>query len=190
MDKLKTLLQEIEFHTGVNLWNEVKIKRIDLAKDIPTPSDAYSQEVIRLAKKALYKTGYQLWTPTDEDVVRTDWQEENSILFRNHHQGVNSKIYNKLEDMRNQQIETAGMSGLLRFELSLKRDYLNQRMIKSGKHIDLDPALVEKFCKVISGEEQANSTAIHGLLASAIGQAAEISRREHRMVEISELLGE
>ena len=138
INKLKTLLQEIKFHTGVNLWNEVKIKRIDLAKDILTPSDAYSQEVIRLAKKALYKTGYQLWTPSNKDIARTDWQEENSILFRNHNQGVNSKIYNKLEDMRKQQIETVGVSGLLRFELSLKRDYLNQHMIKSDKHIDLD----------------------------------------------------
>ena len=60
----------------------------------------------------------------------------------------------------------------------------------AGGHGGADPSLVEKFCKVIKGEEKANSTAIHGLLASAIGQAAEISRREHRMVEMSELLGE
>ena len=60
----------------------------------------------------------------------------------------------------------------------------------AGGHGGADPALVEKFCKVIRGEEEANSTALHGLWASAIGQAAEISRREHRMVEISELLSE
>ena len=47
-----------------------------------------------------------------------------------------------------------------------------------------------------SGETQTSSradgnpsTAEHGLLATALGQAAEISRREHRMVEMSELLG-
>ncbi|MBO7327422.1 MAG: Gfo/Idh/MocA family oxidoreductase [Lentisphaeria bacterium] len=60
----------------------------------------------------------------------------------------------------------------------------------SGGHGGADPSLVDTFCKVIRGEAQPNSTAIHGLWASAIGQAAEISRREHRMVDMSELLGE
>lgn len=59
-----------------------------------------------------------------------------------------------------------------------------------GGHGGADPALVEKFCSVIRGNDEPNSTALHGLWASAIGQAAEISRREHRMVEMSELLGE
>ena len=59
-----------------------------------------------------------------------------------------------------------------------------------GGHGGADPALVEAFVKVIHGEQQANSTALHGMLASAIGQAAEISRREHRTVEMSELFGE
>ena len=148
IDNLKTLLQEIEFRTGVNLWNEVKIKRIDLAKDIITPSDSYSQEVIRLAKKALYKTGYKLWTPTDDDVTATDWEKENSILFRNHNQGVNSKIYNKLEDMKNQKIDTSELNGLLRFELSLKRDYLYQHMDKTKKHIDFDD-LTDLLCNTL-----------------------------------------
>ena len=51
-----------------------------------------------------------------------------------------------------------------------------------------DPALVETFCKVIRGELTVNSTAEHGLLATALGQAAEMSRRQHRMVEMSEIL--
>jgi hypothetical protein len=59
-----------------------------------------------------------------------------------------------------------------------------------GGHGGADPALVEKFCSVIRGNDEPNSTALHGLWASAIGHAAEISRREHRMVEMSELLGE
>ena len=57
-----------------------------------------------------------------------------------------------------------------------------------GGHGGADPALVKQFAKVIKGEAEANSTAIHGMLASAIGQAAEISRKEHRTVEMSELL--
>lgn len=57
-----------------------------------------------------------------------------------------------------------------------------------GGHGGADPALVTQFIKVIKGESSANSTARHGMLASAIGQAAELSRREHRMVDMSELL--
>lgn len=58
---------------------------------------------------------------------------------------------------------------------------------EEGGHGGADPGLVDMFCRVVKGEAIPNSTAEHGLLSSAIGQAAEISRREHRMVEISEL---
>ena len=60
---------------------------------------------------------------------------------------------------------------------------------EEGGHGGADPRLVDTFCKVLKGELKAPSTAEHGLLATALGQAAEISRREHRMVEMSELLG-
>ncbi len=56
-----------------------------------------------------------------------------------------------------------------------------------GGHGGADPSLVDTFCRVLRGEAIPNSTAEHGLLSTSIGQAAEISRREHRMVEISEL---
>ena len=130
----------------------MKIKRIDLAKDICTPSDEYSQEVIRMAKKALYKTGYKLWTPTAEDIEKTRWNECNSVLFNNHNQGVNSKIYNKLQDMKNQGLDTSDTKGLLRFELSLKRDYLRQ-LEGNNIHISLDE-LSSLLCGVLehSGE--------------------------------------
>ena len=59
---------------------------------------------------------------------------------------------------------------------------------EEGGHGGADPHLVDTFCKVLRGEGAVNSTAEHGLLATAMGQAAEISRREHRMVEMSEVL--
>ena len=59
--------------------------------------------------------------------------------------------------------------------------------LESGGHGGADPSLVDAFCKVLRKEINPNSTAEHGLMATAIGQAAEISRREHRMVEIEEL---
>ena len=60
--------------------------------------------------------------------------------------------------------------------------------IPAGSHGGADPGLVETFCRVVRGEERSTSTAEHGLLATALGQAAEISRRQHRMVEMSEVL--
>lgn len=60
--------------------------------------------------------------------------------------------------------------------------------IGDGGHGGADPALVESFCNVIRGEAEVTSSAEHGLLSTALGQAAEMSRRQHRMVEISELL--
>lgn len=62
--------------------------------------------------------------------------------------------------------------------------HINQ---EQGGHGGADPSLVDTFCRVLRGETLPNSTAEHGLLSTSIGQAAEISRREHRMVEISEL---
>ena len=60
--------------------------------------------------------------------------------------------------------------------------------IPEGGHGGADPGLVDAFCRVVRGEEKSTSTAEHGLLATALGQAAEMSRRQHRMVEMSEVL--
>ena len=57
-----------------------------------------------------------------------------------------------------------------------------------GGHGGADPQLVRAFIRVLSGEIQNQSTTEHGLLATAIGQAAELSSREHRMVDMGELL--
>ncbi len=55
-------------------------------------------------------------------------------------------------------------------------------------HGGADPILVDNFLQVLSGKTPNKATTQHGLLATAIGQAAEISRREHRMVNMLELL--
>ena len=60
--------------------------------------------------------------------------------------------------------------------------------IPKGSHGGADPSLVDSFCAAVRGEETPVASAEQGLLATALGQAAEISRREHRMVEMSELL--
>ncbi len=132
-EKLNQLLREIELNCGVSLWKETKIQRVDISKDIETGSDEYSKEVIRLAKLALHKTGYHLWIPTKKDIDKTGWAEDDSTMFYNHNQEVSSKIYNKLTDLKNQDYDTTDIKGLLRFELTLKRNFLkNNGLIKSG----------------------------------------------------------
>lgn len=58
---------------------------------------------------------------------------------------------------------------------------------EDGGHGGADPKLLENFIKVISGEVANQSTTEHGMLSTAVGQAAELARRENRVVMIDEL---
>jgi predicted dehydrogenase len=58
----------------------------------------------------------------------------------------------------------------------------------SGGHGGADTFLVESFIDVIKGVRPATSTLEHGLLSTAIGQAAELASREHRTVFLNELI--
>ena len=152
METLKEILQEIKNKSGVDLWKETKLKRIDLTKDIETESDEYSREIIRLAKLALRKTGYHLWIPAEEDIEKTGWAEEDSTMFYNHNQEVQAKIYNKIADLKNQNGDVSDMKGLLRFELSLKRNFLkNSGLIQKGN--TPFEMLAEVFAYVLKGAE-------------------------------------
>ena len=56
-----------------------------------------------------------------------------------------------------------------------------------GGHGGADPHLLESFIKVVKGEERNTSLPEHGMMSTAVGQAAEMSRRQKRTIEISEL---
>lgn len=58
----------------------------------------------------------------------------------------------------------------------------------SGGHGGADPGLVEAFVNIIKGTSSNTSTAEHGMMSTAVGQAAEISSRENRMVFIEDLM--
>ena len=60
---------------------------------------------------------------------------------------------------------------------------------ETGGHGGADPHLVDSFINAVNGTEDNTSTTEHGLLSTAIGEAAEISRREERTVFMKELLG-
>ena len=164
MEKLKEILQEVQCKTEIDLWKEDKLKRVDLSKDIETASDEYSMEVIRLSKLALYKTGYHLWTPKKEDIERTGWAEEDSAMFYNHNQEVQAKIYNKFRDFKNI-VDVSDLKGLLRFELSLKRNFLkNSGLIQKGN--TPFAILPEVFSYILNGAEELMQTHIVGPLWS------------------------
>lgn len=57
-----------------------------------------------------------------------------------------------------------------------------------GGHGGADTGIVDHFVKLIKGETKPSSSLIDGTMSVAIGDAAERSWREHRMVEISEVL--
>ena len=56
-----------------------------------------------------------------------------------------------------------------------------------GGHGGADPMLIDAFFSVLQGEEKNSSTIEQGMWSTAIGQAAEISRREERTVRVAEL---
>ena len=145
--RLADILKEIMADSGVDLLDGAKLRRVDVTKDIITPSDAWSREVIRLAKKALFQYGYNLRLPTPEEIAKTGWLAENSAMFRNRNRAVHSKIYNKLEDMKNNHYDTGNLTGLLRFELILKRKFMKNEGFLLGEYLTMDelPVILRKI---------------------------------------------
>jgi len=61
----------------------------------------------------------------------------------------------------------------------------------TGGHSGADPHMVDTFIRRLRGEDDdQEATLEHGLWATAIGEAAELSVREQRMVAIDELFGD
>jgi hypothetical protein len=58
---------------------------------------------------------------------------------------------------------------------------------ETGGHGGADPHVLDTFIKVIRGEQPNASTTEHGMMSTAVGQAAELARRENRVVMIDEL---
>jgi len=56
-----------------------------------------------------------------------------------------------------------------------------------GGHGGADTGIVDHFIKLVKGEEKPSSALIDGTMSVAIGDAAEHSWREHRMVDIAEV---
>ena len=125
---------------------------------------------------------------------------DNGLAMVEYENGIKVSLFETFIGSKNDRIYTiAGDRGVAEVSLSCRTITVTPRWggevvtyhinEEEGGHGGADPRLVDTFCKVLKGEQAAPSTAEHGLLSTALGQAAEISRREHRMVEMSELLG-
>jgi hypothetical protein len=79
--ELEIILNEIKKDSGVDLLDEAKLRRIDVAHDIESPEEAFTTEVIRLAKNALAQTGYTLMKPIEEEKKKEEWKDENAAFY-------------------------------------------------------------------------------------------------------------
>ncbi len=69
------------------------------------------------------------------------------------------------------------------------RDVMEHKVGRGeGGHGGADPTMVKNFLACLRGEEKPLSSPVDGVWSVAVGEGAEISRAEKRMVEIKELL--
>ena len=130
------LLNQVYVESNVDLLKRAQIKRIDITKDVITPSDTYAKEIIRLAKHALLPYGYKIWEPTEEmEREHPEWKIDDAVFINKNNREMNYKIYNKKADLANQgeYLENLGDKGIVRFELSLKGKILRNLNIIDPK---------------------------------------------------------
>lgn len=144
--RLMNIFSEILDESGVNLWQDAELHRVDITKDVRTPSDLYSAEIIKASKQAVYRCGYTVFKPEESEDYNPEWPIEDSALFYNHSQEVEAKIYNKLHDLEEvEQKEYSGF-GLIRFELTLKKKRLKE--LYSIGEVLLPDGLSDLLCKI------------------------------------------
>ena len=124
--KLKEVLGFMTTTYGVDLSEGVVLDRIDIAKDVVTPNDLYTEKIIKVAKLSLHSRGYQLYDPTKHESYNKKWDVKDSALFYNKAQNINAKLYNKLHDLSEEERTEFGAHGLLRFEVTLKHKMLKK----------------------------------------------------------------
>ena len=144
--RLINIFSEIQDESGVDLWQDAELHRIDITKDVRTPSDLYSAEIIRASKQAVYRCGYTVFKPEESKDYNPEWPIEDSALFYNHSQEVEAKIYNKLHDLGEVEQKKYSGFGLIRFELTLKKKRLKEQY--SIGEVLLPDGLSDLLCKI------------------------------------------
>ncbi len=144
------ILNSIHSESGIYLHDNLILKRVDIAKDVITPSDEYTLEIIRLSRLAPKKYGYTNYTP-DEKSKKKKWRLEDSSMY--YSKNINAKVYNKKQDLVNHNFSLdIDNKGLLRFEVSLKTKPLIENGYINSKQIQLKDLSVP-LCKVTRASE-------------------------------------
>lgn len=123
------ILKEIYEQSGVDLLYDAKVKRVDITLDVVTPSDTYTKEIIRIAKKVYLPYGYKFWEPSDDGrKEHLKWDLEDAVFYNNHNQEIEAKVYNKKNDnsVNEDFLNEFSSKGYVRFELTLKRKFLKE----------------------------------------------------------------
>lgn len=127
VSQMFTLLKEINDQSGVDLYHDAKLRRVDVTCDVITPSEEYTKEIIRIAKMAMLPYGYKFWQPEKNTNCSSRWTGDNATFFNNHNQEIEAKVYNKKADLGASDLpENMEEKGLVRFELTLKRGFLKK----------------------------------------------------------------
>lgn len=125
-DKLKKIINKIKNISDVDLLYGAKLYRVDVTKDVVTPSDLYTHEIIKASKKAINRYGYKEYNPKTHPDYKLTWKDEDSMMFKS--KRVWGKLYNKKRDLilhdYQSELNELGDCGLLRFEISLLRGIL------------------------------------------------------------------
>lgn len=128
--RLHQMFQQIEKETDTFFVKKLKMRRIDITRDILTPSIIYSREIISVCKATQLPYGYHFWIMTEQQKIENNWKEEVACLYKSNSKGIKGKIYDKnqnLQDFGHHPVETRKHKGLLRFEISLSRKCLKKQ---------------------------------------------------------------
>lgn len=168
---MKSIIEEIDKKTGVNIFVDVKLERVDVTVDIITPNDMYSREIIRVAKLARLPYGYHQYHPEENpDTYTEQWDIDNAFFFNNKNADVYAKIYNKHEDPAVKECIEGYLGtencGMIRCEVSLNRGFLAKNLdIKTNK-LSV-PALIEILKRIVEESSELIYLKLSGILLTS-----------------------
>ncbi len=119
--KYYEIIADIKKESGVELSDAV-MERIDVTKDVVTPSDIYTKEIIAALKVKRLPYGFH---PMEKRIViENKWNPDNAYCYRKNtdKHDVSVKVYDKIQNLRDYKCADSdfiGERGLLRFEISL-----------------------------------------------------------------------
>ncbi|OQA84149.1 MAG: putative oxidoreductase YteT precursor [Lentisphaerae bacterium ADurb.Bin242] len=101
--------------------------------------------------------------------------------------GMSDRFYTVVGTLGQASLSLAGCT------LTVLKRWSNEKIVYEipeprGGHAGADPGLLESFIRAIRGTEPNTATFDQGMLSTAIGEAAELSRAENRVVFLKELL--